>query len=259
MKYPSILLLYSIFFAGANIVFAQVEKTSRFRAVAIAELGENHGPYVRAGKVWLNKLASDSNFTVDYISDSKPINKEFLSHYQLFIQLDFPPYTWSKESEEAFKEYIEEGKGGWIGFHHPTLLGEFDGYPLWQWYSKFMGDIRFKAHIAGGTQGKVNVEDGSHPVMKDIPRSFTLKDEWYIYNQNPRPNVRVLATVDESSYDPPKNVKMGDHPVIWTNEKVKAKNVYVFMGHGPELFQDKVYTTLFRNCIFWAADSSKRN
>lgn len=253
MTNPVILVMLLFLALSPDAGFAHHAKKPRFRAVAIAELGENHGPYVRAGKIWLNQLAADSNFTIDYISDAKPINKKFLKQYQLFIQLDFPPYTWSKEAEDAFVEYIEKGKGGWIGFHHPTLLGEFDGYPLWRWYSKFMGDIRFKAHIPGGTNGTVRVEDSSHPVMKNIPGSFTLKDEWYIYNQNPRPNVRVLANVDESSYNPAKTVKMGDHPVIWTNEHVKARNMYVFIGHGAELFEDQVYTTLFRNCIFWAA------
>jgi hypothetical protein len=46
---------------------------------------------------------------------------------------------------------------------------------------------------------------------------------------------------------------MGDHPVIWTNEQMKAKNIYIFMGHSPDLFKNKFYTTLFRNAIFWAA------
>jgi type 1 glutamine amidotransferase len=46
---------------------------------------------------------------------------------------------------------------------------------------------------------------------------------------------------------------MGDHPVIWTNKKMKARNLYVFMGHGPELFNNNAYTTLVRNAIFWCA------
>jgi len=29
--------------------------------------------------------------------------------------------------------------------------------------------------------------------------------------------------------------------------------VYIFMGHGPWLFEDKAFTTLFRNAILWAA------
>ncbi|CAD5250634.1 hypothetical protein IMPR6_150074 [Imperialibacter sp. EC-SDR9] len=46
---------------------------------------------------------------------------------------------------------------------------------------------------------------------------------------------------------------MGDHPVVWTNENVKARNVYIFMGHSPLLFDNKAYTTMFRNAIFWTA------
>jgi type 1 glutamine amidotransferase len=64
----------------------------------------------------------------------------------------------------------------------------------------------------------------------------------------------VLASVDESSYQPDTiNIKMGDHPVIWTNDEVKAKNIYIFMGHGPDLWDNPAYTTLVRNAIFWAA------
>jgi type 1 glutamine amidotransferase len=66
----------------------------------------------------------------------------------------------------------------------------------------------------------------------------------------------VLATVDENSYTPATTIKMGgDHPVIWTNEHMKARNIYIFMGHHPELFQNKSFTTLFHNSILWAAHS----
>jgi type 1 glutamine amidotransferase len=45
---------------------------------------------------------------------------------------------------------------------------------------------------------------------------------------------------------------MGDHPVVWSNEHVKARNIYIFMGHHPELFQNAAFTTLFNNSILWA-------
>ena len=59
----------------------------------------------------------------------------------------------------AFVKYIEEGQGGWVGFHHASLLGEFDGYPMWDWFSKFMGGIRFKNYIAAKASATVNIED----------------------------------------------------------------------------------------------------
>ncbi|MDB5008151.1 MAG: ThuA protein [Mucilaginibacter sp.] len=247
--YVSIILLMAAGFTA----LAQGTVKPRFKAIAIAEIGGGHARFDTAAKVWLNKLAADSNFTIDYITDTKPITKAFLRKYKLFIQLDYPPYPWSPIAQKAFERYIKKGKGGWIGFHHPTLLGVFDGYPMWQWYSWFMGGIEYKNNIPGGNAALLTVEDVTHPVMKNIPATFNTKDEWYIYNQSPRPNVHVLASIDESTYNPQKNVKMGDHPVIWTNEHVKARNIYIAMGHFPGLFQDEAYTSLVRNAIFWAA------
>lgn len=253
MKKLTLLLPFFLVITFVNVVKAQLEKSPRFKAIAIAETGGGHARFDTAARIWLNKLATDSNFSIDYISNTSQINKAFLKQYQLFIQLDYPPYPWEKEAQAAFEDYIENARGGWVGFHHPTLLGVFDGYPMWQWYSGFMGDIQFKKHIPGGTEAKLTIEDGSHPAMKYLPASFTTKDEWYIYNQSPRSNVRVLASIDESTYRPTKDVKMGDHPVIWTNEHFKARNIYIAMGHFPELFNDSNYATLVKNALFWAA------
>jgi uncharacterized protein len=86
------------------------------------------------------------------------------------------------------------------------------------------------------------------------PESFVIhKEEWYTWDHSPRPNDHVLASVDETTYLPASDNKMGDHPVIWTNERVAARNVYIFMGHGPELFENKAFTTILRNAILWAS------
>ncbi|HEY1009996.1 MAG: ThuA domain-containing protein [Daejeonella sp.] len=249
------ILLYLITMLPWDIARAQ-EKTPRFKVLAIGENGGHHILHTKAARTWLDQLAADSNFTVDYYSNSAPITKSFLEGYQLFIQIDYPPYGWSRESEEAFIDYIEEGRGGWIGFHHASLLGTFDGFPMWQWFSDFMGGIRFKSYIADFAAATVNVEHRRHPVMKDVPPSFpVLREEWYTYTRNPRlsKDIRVLASVDENTYVPVRHIKMGDHPVVWTNTKMKARNVYIFMGHGPELFVNPSYTRMYSNAIFWTA------
>jgi uncharacterized protein len=225
-----------------------------FRVIAIAEHGGIHKPFVDAAKIWLAREAKTDNFTIDYIEDTKPIDEAFLARYQLFIQLNYPPYNWTPAAAAAFTKAIEQGSIGWIGLHHATLLGEFDGFPMWPWFSRFMGDIRFTEYIPTFVTGTVNVEVPSHPVMKDVPSNFTIEDEeWYTYNRSPRPNVHVLASVNEDTYTPGTNIKMGNHPVVWTNEHVKAKNIYIFMGHHPELFQNTAFTTLLHNSIVWAA------
>ncbi len=229
----------------------------KFRVVAIAEAGGIHAPFVEAAKIWLNKLAAENGFAVDYFENTDKIDDEFLSHYQLFIQLNYPPYNWTPTAQAAFIKYIEEGRGGWIGFHHATLLGEFDGFPMWPWFSQFMGGMRFKSYIASFADGTVAVEDPSHPAMKGVHGPFPVEhEEWYTWDKSPRPNVHVLASVSEGSYKPDTPIKMGDHPVIWTNEHYKARNIYIFMGHHADLFDNAAFTTIFRNSIFWAAHQS---
>ena len=227
---------------------------AKFRVVAIAEAGGIHKPFVDAAKVWLAKEAQADGFTIDYIENTDAIDDAFLSQYQLFIQLNFPPYAWKPEAMKAFEKYIEEGRGGWIGFHHATLLGEFDGYPMWPWFSNFMGGIRWKDYIAKFATGTVKVESPEHPVMRGVPRTFVVKDEeWYTYDKSPRSGVHVLASVDEDSYVPQTAIRMGDHPVIFSNEHMKARNVYIFMGHHPDLFENTAFTTIFHNAILWAS------
>src|ERR1700709_2055865 len=114
-------------------------KLPQFHVLVLYENGGHHIEYSKRAKLWLDSLAVDSNFSIDYIQNTDKIDDAFLGKYQLFIQLDYAPYGWKPNAVVAFQKYIEEGKGGWIGFHHATLLGEFDGFKMWDWFSKFMG------------------------------------------------------------------------------------------------------------------------
>lgn len=230
-------------------------KPHKAKVLVLTERGGQHGGFTDAGLRWLAAEGAKGNFSITEINNARNITEAYLSQFSLVIQLGFPPYTWPKEAEDAFVKYIEEGRGGWIGFHHATLLGEFDGYPMWQWFSDFMGGVRFKNYIAPLANGTLIVEDKQHPVMKDVPASFVVPDdEWYTYDKSPRPNVHVLANVDESSYTPASDIKMGDHPVVWVNESKKARNVYFQIGHSSKLYETEGFTTMFRNAINWTLE-----
>ena len=245
--------LLSVFEVDA-LVRSSAEKET-FKVLVLTERGGQHGGFTDAALNWLNEESVKLNFEFTEINNTQNITKEYLSEYQVFLQLDFPPYTWTKEAEAAFVDYIENGRGGWVGFHHASLLGDFDGYPLWQWFSDFLGGIKFKNYIAPLASATVSVEDREHPIMKGVHDSFLIpNDEWYTFDVNPRPNVKVLAHVDESTYQPKSDIKMGDHPVIWINEKVKARNVYFLIGHSNSLFVSEDFTTMFHNALLWASE-----
>lgn len=229
--------------------------TARFAVLVLYENGGHHLAYSKAATAFLNRWSKQQNFSVHYIQNADLIDSALLSKYQLFIQLDYPPYSWPQRSMQAFRSAVTKGRLGWLGFHHATLLGEFDGYPMWNWFSWFMGGIRFKNYIADFASAYVDVKAPHHPVMQGVHSRFLVsQEEWYIYDQVPGPYIKVLATVDESSYRPDTDIKMhGPHPVIWTNTKVKARNLYIFMGHGPGLWQNPDYVRLFWNALFWTA------
>ena len=222
------------------------------RVLVIAELGGQHAEFTQKGLRWLHQQAEIQHFNVREINDCRELKAGEIADYDLVVQLNYPPYVWSDASVEDFEKAVDNGNVAWIGFHHASLLGEFDGYGMWQWFSDFLGGIRFQNYIAETADGEVAVEDPGHPVMSGVHPKFIIReDEWYTYDKSPRSQVHVLASVNENSYQPASQVKMGDHPVIWTNPKKAARNVYFQIGHSGSLFDNPDFVRMFSNAILW--------
>ena len=222
--------------------------------LVLFENGGWHKPLTDVLVPWLDSLAPSRGYAVTGIRNLANVTEEFLYDYDAVLQIDCPPYPWPKEAQDAFIKYMNEGRGGYAGYHHATLLGEFDGYGMWDWFSWFMGGIRYKNYIAETCEGTVRLEDSTHPALSGVPSEFKIpEDEWYTYDKSPRlaPYIHVLASVDEASYNPSSNIKMGDHPVIWTNTSVKARNIYFQFGHSPKLMENEAYLTLLLGSIDW--------
>ena len=175
--------------------------TAPRKVLVLAERGGLHEGFTATGLQWIESQRERFNVELTVLNSAKELPKGELLKYQLVLQLNYPPYAWSKAGQKDMERYIEEGIGGYIGFHHASLLGEFDGYEMWGWFSDFLGKIRYKNYIAEKCDATVRVEDREHPVMKGVPASFIVsEDEWYTYDVSPRPNVHVLANADEESY-----------------------------------------------------------
>lgn len=228
------------------------------QVLAISEQNTPHQGFCDAARKWLDANSKDLSIKVTYVADLSRAKKGYLDQFDAILMLNYPPYSaphmWSKAAAADFERYIDEGRGGYVGFHHASLLGDiFGAGKMWQWFSDFMGGIRWTNYIAGMADATTCVEDKRHPVMLGVPDTFRIpKDEWYTYDRSPRPNVHVLAHVDEGSYSPASDIKMGDHPVIWTNERKRARNVYFQIGHSAELFATPAFVRMFSNAIRWS-------
>ena len=227
------------------------------RVLVLYENSGHHKAFTDAILPWLREAAPAEGLILTEIQSPDVIDEQYLAGFDVVLQLDFPPYMWPEKAVSAFEAFLDEGRGGWVGLHHASLLGEFDGYAMWPWFSDLLGRIRYENYIAELSDGEVTVQESGHPVFEGIPSRFVIPDdEWYIYDRNPRlcPDVRVLATVDEESYTVDTPVKMGDHPVIWTNTAKAGRNVYFQFGHSPRLAQDEVFKKMLLNALLWASN-----
>jgi len=254
MKTPNhslllILLIVSFINLGFNPMI--IGQNQKIKVLVIASSDPDHDPMIVAAKPFFEKLASDNHFDLDFTRDSKVITETNLLNYQVFIQLHLAPFDMTQDQQFALQHFISRGKG-WIGIHAAGLTGkEFlaPKTPYWQWFESLMGQVIYSPHPAI-QNGTVLIEDRTNPVTKNLPASFSIRDEWYEFDHSPRAKVHVLATADETSY---KQVKpMGDHPIIWTNPAYD-RALYIGIGHDVTICSDPNFAILMRDAILWAA------
>ncbi len=226
------------------------ETQPAFKVVAVTSRAKDHLKMIAAATPMLQTMAKENHFSIDITDDATAINDENLARYQVFVQLQAAPFDMSPAQQQALQKFIEQGHG-WVGIHAAGLTGKRFLDPkaqYWQWFENFLGGITYSPHPKY-QQGTLVIEDRTHPVTQHLPARMEISDEWYEFNASPRSRVHVLATADESTYKP--NIPMGDHPLIWTNEKYR-RMIYIAIGHDASLCENADFQTLLRDAILWA-------
>jgi type 1 glutamine amidotransferase len=198
----------------------------------------------------IQKLGQDNGFAVDTTEDATQFNDANLAKYQTVVFVSTTGDPLDQQSEkDAFQRYIEHG-GGFVGIH----AAADSGY-TWAWYGGLVGAY-FQNHPAI-QQATVNVVGQGTASTRDLPNRWTRTDEWYNYRTNPRPDVRVLATLDESTYN---DGGMGaDHPISWCHPYDGGRSWYTGMGHTKESFTDPLYLSHVLGGIKMTAGAAKFN
>ncbi|MBX7135631.1 MAG: ThuA domain-containing protein [Fimbriimonadaceae bacterium] len=146
---------------------------------------------------------------------------------------------------QAWLQKFIRGGGGFVGVHSAT-----DTHHKWPWYLQLVG-AEFKTHPAI-QQAKIVVEDRAHPSSTFLPNNWTRVDEWYDFVVNPRSNVRVLASIDEKSYQ---GGSMGDHPMVWCQEFEGGRSWYTEFGHTPSTYKEELFLKSFYEGLLWTAQA----
>jgi len=145
-------------------------------------------------------------------------------------------------------------KGGGLVTLHTGTINENS----WPWFVDAVGGI-FVGHPPS-QEGKLSIEERNHPATKHFSDStWTTKDEWYSFDRNPREDVRVLISIDESTYDVDDDrwfegaeQRMGDHPLVWCKSLGEGRVFQTALGHEPELYEDPLFLKHLEGEILWS-------
>ena len=207
-----------------------------YSVLVFSKTAEFRHDSIPAGIAAIRQLGAENGFTVDATEDGAAFTDDNLAKYKAVIWLSTTGDVLDPGQQSAFERYIKAG-GGYAGIHSASDT-EYD----WAWYGGLVGAY-FRDHpgVAGVNQqfqvATMNVEDRRTPATKRLPARWTREEEWYNFRTNPREDVHVLLSVDESTYDPRGysvpggSPPMGDHPIAWCQPYDGGRAFYTALGH----------------------------
>jgi cytochrome c len=216
----------------AVLVFS---KTSEFRHDSIP-----------AAQTALRQLTTEHGWLADFTEDSATFTFERLARYDAVVFLLTTGDVLDANQEAAFERYIRAG-GGFAGVHSAS-----DTEYRWAWYGGLVGAHNNQQNKHSGVvSATIQVVDHAHPSTAGLPDHWTRTDEWYNFATNPRPQVHVLMTVDESTYA---GGTMGaDHPIAWDHEYDGGRAWYTALGHTAETYHEPLFLAHLWGGVQYAA------
>ncbi|MFI7273272.1 ThuA domain-containing protein [Streptomyces sp. NPDC049879] len=201
---------------------------------------------IEAGVAAIEQLGDENGFAVTATEDPAAFTTANLARYQAVVWLSTTGDVLDSAQQAAFEAYIADG-GGYVGVHAAADT-EYD----WPWYGGLVGAY-FASHPAT-QEATVHVEDRANASTQHLPERWTRTDEWYDYRTNPRADVKVLASLDESTYD---GGAMGeDHPITWCHDYAGGRAWYTGLGHTEESYADPAFTAMLLGGIRIASGAS---
>jgi type 1 glutamine amidotransferase len=224
----------------------------------------------------IERLGAEHGFVVDATDDADRFARD-LGEYRAVVFVHTSGNVLPDHAQRrGLERYIAAG-GGFFGVHAASSMAP-DVATDWPWFRDLVG-ASFKGHtvarifsdgdvperpgmVRGGSRSEapagadewsgalavmscepatVHVEDPACPAIRGVADGDVLVDEWYGFHDNPRPHVNVVATVDESTYEPYLGEMGADHPIVWWREFGGGRSVYNSMGHSCAAWSDPMF------------------
>ncbi len=183
-------------------------------------------------------------------------DEDILARFRVVVWHNASGAPLDESQRQAFRNWLEAG-GGFVGIH--AALD--NSHASWDWYLGEVVGAVFLGHPLDHQSALIRVERTDHPSTTGLPESWVHFDEWYSFDRSVRDDlgVEILASVDESTYDPrlkfllvDQDLSMGDHPAIWTRSVGAGRAFLSALGHVGEAYRDPSYRSVLEGAIEWA-------
>jgi cytochrome c len=238
--------------AGTLTGFASTARAqAAFRAVLFTRAVDYVHDSIPAGIQMFQEEAAEQNIDLVQTDDPAVFNDAELAGVKVIIMLQNSGMVWdTDEQRQAMQDYVTGGRGV-VAIHCALDMGIEADFPWWD--ETINGGGHMPGHAVGPQDGTVHIEDPNHPSTRGLPELWTRSEEWYNFDPNPRPNVRVLATVDESTYDPGEFAMGEDHPITWCSTASGGRVWATAMGHYIESYAEENFRAHLMGGVRWAS------
>ena len=198
---------------------------------------------IPAGVRCVRDLGVAHGFAVDATEDPDAFTPVALAGYAAVLFLSTTGDVLDPHGRAALESYVRGG-GGFVGVHSAAAT-EYG----WPCYERLVG-AWFDRHPPV-QRATIRVADPDHPATAHLDAAWERTDEWYDFRTNPRPHVRVLCTVDESTYA---GGAMGaDHPIAWCHVVGRGHAFYTALGHTAESYAEPAFRAHLAGGIAYAS------
>lgn len=215
-----------------------------------------HIDAIKTGVGVLEEIAHKRGWGFFHTENGAIFNDADLSRFSAVVFHNANGDMLSEQQESAFQRWLESG-GGWLGVH---AAGD-GSHAEWRWYTETLIGANFTQHIMSPQfqTATVIIEETDHPATRQLPRTWKHEEEWYSWDKSPRDNgFQILAAVDEGSYSPHYNflgkqidLRMGDHPVVWSRCVKNGRALYSALGHRAEAYEVPEHQLLLEGALAW--------
>lgn len=201
---------------------------------------------IEIGVQTIRDLGAAHGFEVEHTEDPAALRARHLRRFTAVAFLNTTGNILTPRTRRALRRFVTSG-GGWVGIHSAA-----DTEYNWPFYGRLLARGRFLCHPLE-QPGVIVREDPRHQSTAHLPRHWRIPvEEFYSFTHNPRPQSRVLLSIDEDSYQPDPNTShlptesdpmpegvsgvMGDHPMSWTHRVGDGIAWYTALGHEVTMY-----------------------